>query len=141
MLFDDDDPLYGILASTMFSLHVMVHTITQYTQAQLVFRGDSILNLLHKAKHLIEKRKQDLINKGNQQENCNQKITRTSNGTKSDLKMHEKQNLIRMYIRDPILSQLSEIMTLLGPAKVKLQTPSTFATLLRMRNKCSSIMV
>ena len=38
----------GILASTMFVLRASVHTTTQYTPAQLMFRLDSILNTRHK---------------------------------------------------------------------------------------------
>ena len=54
----------------MFSLRVTVHTTTQYTPAQLVFGQYSILNTRHEVNwQLSKKRKQDLINKGNQQEN------------------------------------------------------------------------
>ena len=51
----------------MFALCATVHTTAQHTPAQLVYRQDSILNTRHKASwQLIKKRKQDLINKGNQ---------------------------------------------------------------------------
>ena len=61
----------------------------EYTPAQLEFGRDSILNTHHEANwQLMKKRKQDLINEGNQQDNHNQKkITRATKGTKSCLKM------------------------------------------------------
>ena len=72
IVLNDKNPRDGILASTMFALRPMVHIATQYTPAQLVFGQDSILNTRHKANwHIIKKRKQDLINKRNQQINRN----------------------------------------------------------------------
>ena len=38
MILDDENPWDGILASTMFALRATVHTTTQHTPAQLVFR-------------------------------------------------------------------------------------------------------
>ena len=56
----------------MFALREMANTTTQHTPVSLVFGQDSILNTRHKANlQLIKKRKQDLINNGNPQENCN----------------------------------------------------------------------
>ena len=73
-VLDDDNPWDRILTSIMFALRATVHTTTQYTPAQLVFGRDSILNTCHEVNwQLIKKRKQDLINKGNQRENHNQK--------------------------------------------------------------------
>ena len=67
MVLKDENPWEGIFASTMFALRATVHTTTQYTTAQLVYRRDSILNTRHEANwQLIKNRKQDLINKGNQ---------------------------------------------------------------------------
>ena len=37
MLLNDENPWDGILASTMFALRATIHTMTQYTPAQLVF--------------------------------------------------------------------------------------------------------
>ena len=37
MVLDDENPWDGILASSMFALHEMLYTTTQYTPAQLVF--------------------------------------------------------------------------------------------------------
>ena len=55
-----------------FALRTMAHITKQYTQAQLVFGQDSILNIRHEANwEIIKKYEQDFINKGNQQENCN----------------------------------------------------------------------
>ena len=45
----------------------------------------------------MKKRIQDLINKGNQQENRIEKNTRTTKGTKSCLKMCGKLNSIKMH--------------------------------------------
>ena len=60
MVLDDENPWNRILAFTMFALRVTVHTTTQYTPAQLVFKQDSVLNTRHKANwQLIKKRKQD----------------------------------------------------------------------------------
>ena len=61
--------------------------MTQYTPAQFVFGKDLILNTRHKANwQLIKKRKQDLVNNGNQQENCNQKEHMYNKGDKVLLK-------------------------------------------------------
>ena len=47
-----------------------VHTTTQHTPAQLIFGQDSILNTNNKENlQLTKKHKQDLINKGKQQDN------------------------------------------------------------------------
>ena len=74
MVFDDESPWDRILPSTMFVLRAMVYTTTQLTLAQLVFGRDSILNIRNEANwQSIKKCKQDLINKGNQQENLNKK--------------------------------------------------------------------
>ena len=87
MILNDENPWDRILASTMLAPRATVHTTTQYTPAQLVFQRDSILNTRHKANwQLIKKRKQDLINKGNQQENRNQKEHTYNKGDKVLLK-------------------------------------------------------
>ena len=72
MVLDDKNPWDGILASTMFALRATVHTTTQYTPAQLIFGRDSIINRRHEIDwETIRKRKQNLINKGNERENRN----------------------------------------------------------------------
>ena len=38
MVLDNENPWDGILASTMFALRATVHTTTQYTPAQLIFK-------------------------------------------------------------------------------------------------------
>ena len=66
MVLNDGNPWDGILVSTMFALRATVHTMMQYTQAQLVFGRDSVLNTRHEANwQLLKKHKQDIINKGN----------------------------------------------------------------------------
>ena len=50
MVLNDERPWDGILASTMFVLHATVHTMTQYTPAQIVFGQHSIMNIGHEAK-------------------------------------------------------------------------------------------
>ena len=91
MVLDDENPWDGILASTMFALRATVHTTTQYTPAQLLFGQDSILNTCHEAKwQLIKKRKQDLINKGNQRENRHKKEYTYNKGDKVLLKNARK---------------------------------------------------
>ena len=47
MVFDDKNLWDGILASTLFTLRVIVHTTTQYTPAQLIFGRDSIISQRH----------------------------------------------------------------------------------------------
>ena len=118
MALDDESSWDGILA-TIFVMRVTMHTTTQYTAAQLVFGLDSILNTRHKTNwQLIKKYKQDLIYKGNQQENCNKNSTCTTNGAKFYLKMCGNAYSSKMYIWVPIQSQLSEMMALLGHVKV-----------------------
>ena len=88
MALRDENPWDGILASTMFTIRATVHTTMQYTMAQLVFGRNSILNTRHKANwKLIKKRKQDLINKRNQQENRNGKEYTYNKGDKDLLKI------------------------------------------------------
>ena len=129
MVLNDENSWDDILTPTMFALRATVHTMTWNTLTQLVFGQDSILNTRHKANwQLIEKHTQDLINKGNKQEYCNRKNTNTTKGTK----MRRKANSTKTRIWVHIQSKLSEIMALLGPIRVKSQTPS--------RNKRSSIM-
>ena len=111
-------------------MRATVHTTTQYTLVQLVFGRDSILNTHCKANHQLIKSKKIAIVKN----------THTTKGTESYLKMHGKLNLTKMHNWDPTQSQLPEMMALLGPVKVKSQTPSAFVTLYCTRNKCSSIM-
>ena len=50
MVFDDENPWDGILASTMFALRAVVHIMTQYTPAQIAFGQHSIMNIGHEAK-------------------------------------------------------------------------------------------
>ena len=72
MVLDDENSWDGILASTMFALRATVHTTTQYTPAQLIFGGNAIINQHHDVDwETIWKRKQDLVNKRKQCENCN----------------------------------------------------------------------
>ena len=80
MVLDNENPWDGILAFIMFTLHAMVYTTMQHTPAWLVFGQDSILNIHHKANW--KKRKQDLINLGNEQENCNKKEFMYNKGDK-----------------------------------------------------------
>ena len=83
MVIYDENPWDGILASPMFALRAKVHTTTQHTPAQLVFGRHTILNTSHKVNwQSIKKRTQDLINKGNQQENYNKKEYTYSKGDK-----------------------------------------------------------
>ena len=83
MVLDDENPWDRCSAFTMFTLQATSHTTTENTPAQLVFRRDSILNTCHKANwQLIKKCKQYLINKGNQQENGNQKEYTYNKGDK-----------------------------------------------------------
>ena len=78
------------------------------------------MNTRHEANwQLTKKRKQDLIDKGNQQENQNQKEYTYNNGDKVLLKNTWKLNSTKMHTWDPTQSQLSEIMALLGHMKVK----------------------
>ena len=87
MVLNDDNPLDGILASTMFALSATVHTTTQYTPAQLIFGRDSILYTRQEADwQIFEKRKQDLFNKGNQQKNRNKREHTYNKGDKVILK-------------------------------------------------------
>ena len=70
MILDDENPWDGLLATTMFAPRATTHTTTQYTSAQLIFRHDSIINRRHGVDwQTIRKRKQDLINKGNERKN------------------------------------------------------------------------
>ena len=120
LILDNENPWDGILANTMFALRATVHTTTQYTRAQLVFGRDSILNTRYEANwHLMKKRKQDLINKGNQQENRNQKEHMYNKGDKVLLKNAWKLNSTKMYTWDPTQSQRLEIIAPLGNVKVK----------------------
>ena len=66
--------------------------------------------------------------------------TCTTRETKFYSKMYGQQSSTRMPIWVLIWSQLSETIALLGPSKVKSQTPLTFTTSLRIRSKYSSIM-
>ena len=87
MVLDEENPWDCTLASTMFALRETNHTTTLYTPAQLVIGQDSILNTCHEANcHLIKKYKQDLINKGNLQENHNLKEHICNKGDKGLLK-------------------------------------------------------
>ena len=71
MDLDNENPWEGILLSTMFAIWSTVHTATQYMPSQLVFYRNTILNINQEANwQLIKERKQALINKGNQKENC-----------------------------------------------------------------------
>ena len=87
MILDDENPWDGILASTLFALCATVHTTTRNTPAHLVFGQDLILNTHHDANwQIITKHKQDLINKGIQQENRYQKEHIYNKGDKVLLK-------------------------------------------------------
>ena len=58
------DPWDGILAATMFALHMTYHTTLQATPMQLVFGRDAIMNVQYKADWAaIKERKQKLIKK------------------------------------------------------------------------------
>ena len=74
MVLDDKNQCDSILSSIMFASRATVLTTTQYTPAQLIFGRDSIINRRHDIdRETIRKRKQDLINKGNEHENCDQR--------------------------------------------------------------------
>ena len=47
MVLDDMNPWGGILAFTIFTLRLTVHTMTQHISAHLVFEQDLILNTRH----------------------------------------------------------------------------------------------
>ena len=49
MDLDNENPLEGILSSTMFNLRSTAHTIIQHTPSQLVFGRDAIINIKQKA--------------------------------------------------------------------------------------------
>ena len=67
---DTNDPWNGILSAVIFAMRSTVHTTTQATPMQLVFGRDAIMNLTFDANwQLTKKRKQQLINKSNVNEN------------------------------------------------------------------------
>ena len=105
----------------MFALRAMVHTTMQHTPAQLVYGQNSILNACQETNwQLIKKRKQDLINKGNQQENHNPKEHTYSKGDNVLLKNAWKTKFNQdAYLGPYTITRLSEIMALLGHVKVK----------------------
>ena len=71
MDLDDENPLGGILSSTMFAIQSTVHTTTQHTSSLLVFGRDAILNINQDTSWQLNKeQKQVLINKCNQEEIC-----------------------------------------------------------------------
>ena len=71
MELDDENLWDGTLASTMFAYTATIHTSTKYTPAQLFFGRDSIINQRHDVDwKIIRKRKHNIINKGNEYENC-----------------------------------------------------------------------
>ena len=87
MALDYGNPWDGILAYTMFALRATVHTTTQYTPTQLIFGRNSIINRRHNLDwEIIRKRKQDLINKGNERENRNRPNHAYKQGDKALLK-------------------------------------------------------
>ena len=58
----------------MLTIMAMVHTRMQFTPIWLVFEKHSISNHCHDAgREAVKKRKQDLIKKGNEHENRNNK--------------------------------------------------------------------
>ena len=72
MVLDDNNPSDSILASAMFDLRATTHNTMQYNPAQLIFGRNSIINRSHDVdRETIAKQKQNLINKGNERENCN----------------------------------------------------------------------
>ena len=74
---EQDDPWTGILSAVIFAMRSTVHTTTQATPMQLVFRRDTIMNLRFDANwHLIKQHKQNLINQSNAKENS-QRINHT----------------------------------------------------------------
>ena len=96
IVLDDENPWNGILASTMAALRATAHTTTQYTPVQLVFVQDSIINQCHSVDwEMIRKRKQDLINKGNERENRNQIKHKHKQGDKVLLKTRGRLNSIK----------------------------------------------
>ena len=67
---DKEDPWSGILAATAFAVRSTYHTTLQATPGQLVFGRDMILNTPFIADwEAIRKRKQELIDKNNKNEN------------------------------------------------------------------------
>lgn len=67
---DPDNPWAGILSATMFAVQATYHTTLQATPSQLVFGRDAILNVQLKANlNLIQRSKQQIIQKNNKKEN------------------------------------------------------------------------
>ena len=67
---DQDDPWKGVLSVVTYAICATYHTTTQKTPGQLVFGRDMVFNIQHTANwEYIRKRKQDLIDQNNQQEN------------------------------------------------------------------------
>ena len=86
----------------MFALRVIVYTKTQLTPGQLVFEHDSIWN----------KQKQDLIHKGNQQENCKKKNKRTKKGIRSYPKIRGKEINKDPYLGPYIMTTIRSYVTI-----------------------------
>ena len=63
MDLEDDNPVEGILTSTMFVIGSTVHTTKQHTKSQLVYSKDASLNINQEANSQLTKQcKQVLIN-------------------------------------------------------------------------------
>ena len=88
MVPNDETPWDEILASTMFVLRTTVHTTTQYTPKQLVFRWDSISNICLKTNWRFIKKRKTLSIKRNEQKNVIKRDTHTTRGTKSCWKIY-----------------------------------------------------
>jgi hypothetical protein len=68
----EDNPFDYFLQSTAWAIRSTYHTTLQATPCQLVFGRDMIHNIAFRANwDLIQKQKQDIINKPNQKENKN----------------------------------------------------------------------
>jgi hypothetical protein len=78
---ETDTKLDGILSAIMFGLRATYHTTLQATLAQLVFGRDAILNVKFEADwNKIKNRKQEIINKNNEQEKSNRFLYKYETG-------------------------------------------------------------
>ena len=146
MVLYDENPWDGILASTMVALCATIHTTTQYSQAQLVLGQNSILNTCHEANQqfnwqLINKRKQNLSNEGNQQECWNEKEHMCNKGDKILLKIAKKLKFNQdAYLGPYTITGVRNKGTVRAHEGEIRETFNILTILLCTRNKCSSIM-
>ena len=63
---EQNEPWSGILSSVIFAMQSTIHTTTQATPMQLVFRRDTIMSLTYDTYwHKIKQRTKNLINPSN----------------------------------------------------------------------------